>query len=219
MTLRSNFISPEVNSYLAGHSTGPDEVLRDLAAETAHRYPAHLKYQTAPEMGMLLTLLTRMSGARDALEIGTFTGYSAIAIARGLGPGGNLLTCDVNEEWVSVARKYWDRAGLGGRIEARLGPALGTLRSFPEDETWDLAFIDADKDNYPAYWDAVVRRMRSGGVILVDNVLWYGRVCDPADNDDSVQAVRALNDMAHADRRVELVIVPIGDGLTVALKY
>src|SRR5580693_6871001 len=160
MTRRSEQISLHLNAYLNAHSTPPDAILRELASETAERYPNDANLQVAPEEGTLLTVLTRMSKARSAIEIGTFTGYSSICIARGLGDGGRLLCCDVSEEWTSIARRYWEKAGLSELIELRLAPALATLRALPREETFDLAFIDADKVSYPAYWTAVVPRRR-----------------------------------------------------------
>ena len=220
MTRRSEQISLHLNAYLTAHSTPPDAILRELATETAERYPNEISLQVAPEMGTLLTLLTRLSRARSGIEVGTFTGYSSICIARGLGPGGRLLCCDVSEEWTSVARKYWEKAGLSDRIELRIGAALDTLRSLPEEEeAFDVAFIDADKLSYPKYWAEVVPRVRSGGVIMVDNTFSHGRVLDAGNDNPSVIAVRAMNDHAAADDRVELIMLPIGDGLTVALKH
>jgi len=219
MTRRSEQISLHLNAYLTAHSTPPDAILRELATETAERYPNEISLQVAPEMGTFLTLLTRVSRARSGLEVGTFTGYSSICIARGLGAGGRLLCCDVSEEWTSVARKYWEKAGLSDRIELRLGPALDTLRALPDDEAFDVAFIDADKIAYPKYWAEVVPRVRGGGVIMVDNTFSHGRVLDAGNDNPSVIAVRTMNDMAAADERVELIMLPIGDGLTVALKH
>ena len=219
MTRRSEQISLHLNAYLTAHSTPPDAILRELATETAERYPNEISLQVAPEMGTLLTLLTRLSRARSGIEVGTFTGYSSICIARGLGPGGRLLCSDVSEEWTSVARKYWEKAGLSDRIELRIGAALDTLRSLPEEEAFDVAFIDADKLSYPKYWAEVVPRVRSGGVIMVDNTFSHGRVLDAGNDNPSVIAVRAMNDHAAADDRVELIMLPIGDGLTVALKH
>ena len=218
MTRRSEQISLHLNAYLTAHSTPPDAILRELATETAERYPNEISLQVAPEMGTFLTLLTRVSRARSGLEVGTFTGYSSICIARGLGAGGRLLCCDVSEEWTSVARKYWEKAGLSDRIELRLGPALDTLRALPDDEAFDVAFIDADKIAYPKYWAEVVPRVRGGGVIMVDNTFSHGRVLDAGNDNPSVIAVRTMNDMAAADERVELNMLPIGDGLTVAFK-
>ncbi len=219
MTRRSEQISLHLNAYLTAHSTPPDAILRELAMETAERYPNEIHLQVAAEMGALLTLLTRLSRARRGIELGTFTGYSSICIARGLGDGGRLLCCDVSEEWTSVARKYWEKAGLTDRIELRLGAALDTLRALPREEAFDVAFIDADKLCYPKYWAEVVPRVRSGGVIMVDNTFSHGRVLDAGNDNPSVIAVRAMNDQAAADERVELVMIPLGDGLTVALKH
>jgi caffeoyl-CoA O-methyltransferase len=218
MTRRSEQISLHLNAYLTAHSTPPDAVLRELATETAERYPNEVGLQVAPELGTFLTLLTRLARARTAIEVGTFTGYSSICLARGLATGGKLLCCDVSQEWTSVARKYWEKARLADRIELRLGGALDTIRALPEEERFDVAFIDADKLSYPQYWGALVPRVRSGGVIMVDNTFSHGRVLDAGNDNPSVIAVRAMNDLAAADERVELVMVPIGDGVTVAYR-
>jgi predicted O-methyltransferase YrrM len=219
MTRRSEQISLHLNAYLTAHSTPPDAILRELATETAERYPNDISLQIAPEEGTFLTLMARISRARSAIEVGTFTGYSSICLARGLGDGGRLLCCDVSEEWTSVARKYWEKAGLTDRIELRLGPALDTLRALPDEELFDLAFIDADKISYPRYWTEIVPRVRPGGVIMVDNTFSHGRVLDAGNDNPSVIAVRTMNDQAAADERVELIMVPLGDGLTVAYKH
>jgi caffeoyl-CoA O-methyltransferase len=163
-------------------------------------------------------VLAKLVGAARAVEVGTFTGYSAICVARGLAEGGTLLCCDISEEWTSVAREYWKRAGLADRIELRLGPAARTLRELREGTTFDYAFIDADKTSYVEYWNLIVPMIRSNGVILVDNTLWNGRVADPLITDGTVEAIRQFNDHAKADERVELVLLPIGDGLTLARK-
>jgi caffeoyl-CoA O-methyltransferase len=219
MTRRSEQISLHLNAYLTAHSTPPDAILRELATETAERYPNEIGLQVAPETGTCLTLLTRLGRARAGIEVGTFTGYSSICIARALGPGGRLLCCDVSDEWTSVARKYWEKAGLTDHIELRLGPAIDTLRALPEQEAFDVAFIDADKLSYPAYWNELVPRVRAGGLIMVDNTFSHGRVLDAGNDNPSVIAVRAMNDHAAADERVEVVILPIGDGLTIARKH
>jgi caffeoyl-CoA O-methyltransferase len=172
--------------------------------------------QIAPDQGALLTLLARTIGASSALELGTFTGYSALCIARGLAPGGRLLCCDVSEEWTAIARRYWAEAGVEGRIELRLGPALATLRALPPTRSFDYVFLDADKPTYPDYWEEIVPRVQPGGLILVDNVLRYGTVWDPSDSDEGTELIRAFNDKVAADRRVESVILPVADGLTVA---
>ena len=219
MTRRSEQISLHLNAYLTAHSTPPAAVLRELATEPAERYPTEVGLQVAPELGTFLTLLTRLARARTAIEVGTFTGYSSICLARGLAEGGKLLCCDVSQEWTSVARKYWEKAGLADRIELRIGSALDTIRALPEEEQFDVAFIDADKLSYPKYWGELVPRVRSGGVIMVDNTFSHGRVLDAGNDNPSVIAVRAMNDLAAADERVELVMVPIGDGVTVAFRH
>lgn len=216
MAQRSEQISLHINAYLVAHSTPPDAILRELAHETAEWFPSEVTLPIAPEQGTFMTIIARLIGARSALEIGTFTGYSSICLARGLTDDGHLLCCDISEEWTSVARKYWERAGLADKIELRLGPALATLRSLPASPAFDIAFIDADKSGYLAYWNEVVPRVRPGGVILVDNTFSHGRVIDAGNESELVQAVRGFNDHAAADDRVELVMLPLGDGLTLA---
>ncbi len=216
MTGRSWHLSQELQDYLIAHASPPDEVLTSLAAETARRFPGPSGMQIGPDQGALMTLLTRLTGVRSAVEVGTFTGYSAICIARGLAEGGKLTCCDVSEDWTSLAREYWQRAGLADRIELRLGPALDTLRALPDGPHLDLAFIDADKIGYVGYWDEIVPRIRPGGIILVDNTLQGGEVADPAVTDAQVTGMRAFNDHAAADPRVDLVLLPVGDGLTLA---
>jgi caffeoyl-CoA O-methyltransferase len=218
VTRRTEQLSQALQDYVETHSTQPDEVLSDLAAETAKRYGDLAGMQIGPEQGAFMTLLAKLAGARDAVEVGTFTGYSAICIARGLTDGGRLLCCDVSEEWTSIARDYWQRAGLNDRIELRLAPAAETLSALPADTSFDYAFIDADKTGYVRYWDLIVPMMRPGGVILVDNTLAHGRVVDLSDQDDNVEGIRRFNGHARADERVELVLLPVGDGLTLARK-
>ena len=218
MALRTEQISPHLNAYLAAHTSPPDAVLRELANETAELFPNEVSLQIPPEQGTFMTLVTQLTGARSAIEIGTFTGYSSVCIARGLAADGRLLCCDISEEWTSVARKYWEKAGLTDRIELRLGPAIDTLHSLPDREMFDLAFIDADKGGYLGYWREVVPRVRPGGLIMVDNTFSHGRVIDAGNDNLLVIAVRDFNDHAAADDRVDLVMVPIGDGLTLARK-
>ena len=218
MTRRSEQLSQELHDYLLAHSTPPGPVLRELAQETARRFPDAAGMQISPEQGTFMTLLARIARARDAIEVGTFTGYSSICLARGLADGGKLLCCDVSDEWTSVARQYWRQAGLDGQIELRLGPALDTLRALPAAATFDLAFIDADKPGYIGYWDQIVPRINPGGFLLVDNTLSHGRVVDPAERDANVQSIRDFNEHARADARVELVLLPVGDGLTLAYR-
>lgn len=214
MTRRTEYLPADLNDYVAAHSMPAGEVLDDLAEETARRYPEEAGLQIGPEQGAFMTLLARAIGARDALEIGTFTGYSAICLASGLAEGGRLTCCDVSEEWTAVARRYWARAGLAGRIDLRLGPALDTLRALPGEPAYDLVFIDAEKTEYPAYWAEIVPRVRPGGVILTDNTLSHGRVVDPSETAPRVEAIRNFNDTAVLDPRVQTVLLPIGDGLT-----
>jgi caffeoyl-CoA O-methyltransferase len=210
-------LSPALYEYLVAHNPEPDAVLRDLAAETAALGPISLM-QVSVEQGALLTQLARLMDARRAVEVGTFTGYSAISIARGLAPDGRLLCCDVSEEWTAIARRYFARAGLTERIELRIAPALDTLRALPPNPEIDLVFIDADKPSYRAYYEELLPRLRPNGVILFDNVLWMGQVIDATDHTESTEAIRALNDLVARDPRVEAVMLPISDGLTIARK-
>ena len=189
-------------------------MIRDLAEETLALLPEHASMQVAPEQAAFLTFLTRLLGARHAVEVGTFTGLSALAIARGLADGGRLTCFDISEEYTSVARRYWARAGVADRVDLRIGPAGDTLRELPHERYLDFAFIDADKTGYPVYWDELVPRMRPGGVIAVDNVLRHGRVIAP--EDDADRAIAAFNDAVLADVRVDVVMLPIADGLTLA---
>jgi caffeoyl-CoA O-methyltransferase len=210
-------MTDELHAYVVDHGIPPDEVQRDLIAET-RGLGDRAGMLLAPEEGAFLGWLTRLLGAKEAVEVGTFTGYSALAVARELPPEGRLLCCDVSEEWTSIARRYWERAGVADRIELRLGPAAETLRALPDEERFDLAFIDADKTGYPTYFEEILRRTRAGGVICVDNVLWHGRVVDGSADDDDTKAIRAFNDAAVADERVDVVLLPIGDGLTLLRK-
>jgi caffeoyl-CoA O-methyltransferase len=214
---KSFFLTKPVHDYLVAHAPPLDDVQRDLIAETETLGGISMM-QIAPEQGAFMTLLTRLIGARRAIEVGTFTGYSAISIARGLSDDGTLLCCDVNEEWTAIARKYWERAGVDDKIELRIAPAIETLRSLPAGEQFDLAFIDADKPNYPHYYEEVLTRLRRNGVILVDNTLWGGAVADSKATDDNSNAIRAFNDAVAADDRVESTILTVGDGLTLIRK-
>ena len=219
MTPRSFLLTPELADYVRGASEAPDDVARDLLAETAalaERGEAPATFQIAPEQGAFMQLLTRALGARRAIEIGTFTGFSALCIARGLPDDGSLLCLDRSAEWTAVARRYWARAGLGERIELRLGDALPILRSLPEVETFDLAFVDADKTGYPAYVDELYPRMTQNGVVLLDNTLWSGKVLTPSTDDD--HALVGLNAALASDPRWETVLLPLADGLTMLRK-
>jgi caffeoyl-CoA O-methyltransferase len=215
MASGSEHLRPNLHEYLVAHATPPDALLRDLIAETAERFAGNVVYQIGPEQGTFMTMLARLMGASQAVEVGTFTGYSSICLARGLADGGKLLCCDINEEWTSLARAYWQKAGLADRIELRLGPALDTLRALPSSRWIDLAFIDADKRGYRGYWDQLVPRMRPGGVILVDNTLLHGRIF-AANPDPDALAIREFNEHVLTDGRVEAVMLAVGDGLTLA---
>ena len=208
-------LSPELHDYLVAHGTPPDEVLRELIAVTKERVGALSMMQIAPEQGSFMTLLVRMLGVRSAIEVGTFTGYSALCIARGLPEDGRLLCCDVSEEYAEIGRPYWERAGVAGKIDLRIAPALDTLRSLSQERTVDLSFIDADKTSYASYYEELLKRTRPGGVILVDNVLWFGSVVDPARDDEQTRAIRAFNDQVACDERVDCVMLAISDGLTI----
>jgi len=212
---RSRFIEGPIADYALDHSSGPDTVQVELQRVTAERTGDRAGMQIGDDQAVLLEILARATGARRAVEIGTFTGYSSLALARGLGPDGRLLCCDVSEEWTAIAREHWEKAGVADRIELRLGPALATLRSLPAGATFDLAFVDADKTGYADYYEELLPRLRPGGLLLVDNTLWGGAVLDEHDETDDTVAIRALNDRIAADRRVRVVLLPIGDGVTV----
>ncbi|MEP7054229.1 MAG: class I SAM-dependent methyltransferase [Actinomycetota bacterium] len=203
-----------MHEYLLAHSTPLDDIQRELIAESAARTGDQANMQIAPEQGAFMTLLARLIGARNAIEVGTFTGYSALCVARGLPDDGKLICCDISEEWTSIGRPYWEKAGVADRIDLRIAPAAETLRALPADQVFDLAFIDADKPGYPVYYEEILTRLRPGGVILVDNVLWSGDIIDGTRTDDNTVALRAFNDLVVADPRVEVVILPIADGLS-----
>ena len=214
---KSFLLTSELGDYVVAHGTPPDEVQQQLIAETAALGPI-AGMQVAPEQGAFLTILTRAIGARRAIEIGTFTGYSALCIARGLPADGKLLACDVSEEWTAIGRRYWEKAGVADRIDLEIAPALDTIKALPAGTEFDLAFIDADKPNYWNYYEALLPRLRTNALILVDNVLWSGNVVNPKADDDNTKAIKAFNDKLAADDRVEKVMLPISDGLTVARK-
>jgi caffeoyl-CoA O-methyltransferase len=219
MTPRSFLLTPELSDYVRAGSEPPDAVAADLLAETAalaERGEAPPTFQIAAEQGVFMQLLTRALGVRTAIEIGTFTGFSALCIARGLSADGSLVCLDRNAEWTAIARRYWERAGLDHMIELLLGDALPTLQGLPAQETFDLAFVDADKTGYPAYVAELYPRMRTNGVVLLDNTLRGGRVLDPQSDDDRV--VVELNAALAADPRWETALLPLADGLTMLRK-
>ncbi len=216
MSPKSFLLTDEIHAYLLGSSTPLDRVARSLVEETAGLGGVS-RMQVAPEQGLLLTLLARLVAARRAVEVGTFTGFSVLCIGRGLAEGGRLTCCDVSEEWGAVARRHWAEAGVADRIDLVIAPAAETLARLG-DEPVDLCFLDADKGGYATYWDLLVPKVRPGGLLLVDNVLWGGRVLDPAADDADTLALRAFNAKVAGDDRVDVVLLPIADGLTFAVK-
>jgi caffeoyl-CoA O-methyltransferase len=218
MADRSLALDDQLHAYLVDHSSPLDEVARELAAETRALLPAQAGMQVAPEQAGFLTMLTRISGARLAVEVGTFTGMSSLAIARGLPADGQLICFDISADYTAVAQRYWRRAGVADRIELRLGQAADRLRELPAGPHLDLAFIDADKPSYRTYWTELVPRIRPGGLIVVDNVLWHGRVLEPAPDDPNTVAIKQFNDEVAADDRVVQVMLPVADGLTLAYR-
>jgi caffeoyl-CoA O-methyltransferase len=213
MSPRSIGLDDALSAYVGAHSTPPDDVRRRLIERTAE-LGDRAGMQIAPEQGEFLTMLTSLVGARFAVEVGTFTGYSSLSIASGLAEGGRLLCCDVSTEWTDIAREHWALAGVEDRIELVVAPAIETLRSLPADASVDLAFIDADKRGYVDYYEELLARLAPGGLICVDNTLWSGAVIDPEVTDADTEAIRRFNDHVAADPRTRQVIVPIGDGLT-----
>jgi caffeoyl-CoA O-methyltransferase len=217
-TVNQPWLDPAVASYAVAHSTPPDELQRRLISETAERLGRASGMQISPDEGVLLGLLARLIGARRIIEVGTFTGYSSLCFARALPDDGRLICCDVSEEWTAIARRYWDEAGVADKIDLRIGPAIDTLRALPATADVDLAFIDADKSNYAAYFGELVPRVRAGGLILTDNTLWSGRVVDPDRSDADTAAIADYNEALLRDERVEVVLLTIRDGVTVARK-
>lgn len=213
MTPKSFLLTDEVHRYLLDHTEPIDAVQRDLIDETA-ALGGISSMQIAPEQGAFMTMLTRLMSVTSAIEIGTFTGYSALAIARGLPPGGTLLCCDVSPEWTDIAKRYWDRAGVSDRIELRLGPALETLQSLPQDPAYDLAFVDADKTGYPAYVQELYPRLRTNGLVILDNVLRGGHVIPGHETNDEDRSMQGLNHALAVDQRFDTVLLPLADGLT-----
>ncbi len=210
-------LTPELYAYVVQHGAREDDVLRRLRAETEELGDIAIM-QISPEQGAFMAVLVKAMAAGRALELGTFTGYSAICIARGLGEGGQLVACDLNGDWTKVARRYFAEAGVDDRIELRLAPALETLRGLPDEEPFDFAFIDADKSEYPDYYEECLRLLRPGGLIMLDNVLRGGEVLNGADDDPRTVATREVNERAIADERVDVAMLGVSDGITLALK-
>jgi caffeoyl-CoA O-methyltransferase len=210
-------LTPKLYEYAVAHGHNGDPVRAELAAETTKLGPIS-GMQIAAEQGTFMGILAAAIGARSAVEVGTFTGYSALCVARALPADGKLLCCDVNEEWTSLGRRYWERAGVANKITLKLAPAVETLKALPASHTFDFAFIDADKTNYAIYYEEILKRMRPGGLILLDNVLWSGGIIDEARQDPDTQALRKLNDFIANDTRVEAVMLAVADGLTIVRK-
>jgi caffeoyl-CoA O-methyltransferase len=210
-------LTNELYDYVVAHGNNSDPLLRELARETS-TLGWISAMQIAPEQGTLMGLLANAIGARSAVEVGTFTGYSATCVARALPDDGKLLCCDVSEEWTAIARRYWQRAGVANKITLKLAPAADTLRALPAGASFDFAFIDADKVNYKNYYEEILQRMRKSGLILIDNVLWSGKVIDESDQRDDTRAIREMNDFVVRDTRVESVLLAISDGLTIIRK-
>jgi caffeoyl-CoA O-methyltransferase len=209
---------PIIAAYAAAHTVAPDDLQQRLSAETAERLGRRAQMQTGHPNAAFMGILLQLMGARRVIEVGTFTGYSSLAMARALPSDGYLLCCDVSEEWTAIARRYWAEAGVAGKVELRIGPALDTLRALPEQASFDAAYIDADKDHYLDYFEELLPRLRPGGVVMVDNTIWGGDVANPDSEEPSTAAIRAFNDAVAADPRVTCVLLTVGDGLTLLRK-
>lgn len=219
MANKSITLTDELYTYLLSVSLREPDILRQLREETAADPMAGM--QIAPEQGQFMALLTKLTGAAKCLEVGVFTGYSALWVALSLPAHGRLTACDISEEWTSVARRYWATAGVADKIDLHLGPALDSLDAFLAEgqaSSYDFAFIDADKQNYDGYYERALRLLRTGGLLVIDNVLWGGRAADAQCVDADTQAIRALNEKIHRDPRVTPSLIPVADGLTLALK-
>lgn len=217
MTNKTIGLSDELAAYVVEVGTREPEVLARLRAETA-ALPEH-RMQVAPEQGAFLAMLVELIGARRCLEVGTFTGYSSLAVALALPEDGRLVCCDVSEEWTSIARRYWLEAGVAGRIDLRIAPAAHTLDGLlasGAESTYDFAFVDADKSGYDGYYERLLRLVRPGGLIAFDNTLWGGRVLDPDAEDEDTRALQALNRKLAGDERISICLLPVADGVTLA---
>jgi predicted O-methyltransferase YrrM len=219
MPKQSIGVDNQLYNYLLSVSLREPEILEKLRQETASH--AQSGMQISPEQGQFMRLLVQLIGAKKTLEVGVFTGYSSLSVALALPTDGQIIACDVSEEFTAIARRYWQEAGVADKIDLRLAPALETLDQLlatGQAETFDFAFIDADKENYDGYYERSLQLVRPGGLIAIDNVLWSGQVADSLNQDESTQAIRALNKKLHHDERVTLSLLPIADGLTLAIK-
>lgn len=219
MARRSLNLTDSLHEYLVTHSVREPALLARLRAETAPLEMAGM--QISAEQGQFMRLLVELIGAKRVIEVGTFTGYSSLAVALSLPPDGRIVACDVSREWTDIAKRYWAEAGVAGKIDLRLAPALDTLNALiaaGERERYDFAFIDADKKNYDGYYERCLELVRPGGLLVIDNVLWNGKVIDPSAEDEDTKAIRALNAKVAKDERVSISLLPVGDGLTLARK-
>jgi caffeoyl-CoA O-methyltransferase len=220
MSNRSIPLTDSLYEYLLAVSLREPALLAELRAETA-RDAENVQLQIAPEQGQLMTFLVRLMGARRCLELGVFTGYSSLVTALALPEDGRLVACDISEEWTAVARRYWQRAGVAHKIDLRLAPALVTLDALTAQGgagSFDFAFLDADKENYPTYYERILTLLRSGGMLAIDNTFWSGKVTDPRETDAETTALRVLNERLHYDERIDLTMLPVADGLTLVRK-
>jgi len=216
---RNVLLTDTLYRYLVDHSVREHPVLAGLRAETAKQ--KHAGMQIGADQGQFMALLTKLVGAKRCLEVGVFTGYSSLSVALALPEDGNIIALDVSEEWTSIARRYWKKAGVDKKIDLRLGPALATLDtliSLRQSGRFDMAFIDADKGNYLGYFERCLDLVRPGGLILIDNTLWSGDVAEPSNQKPDTVALRALNDALHNDERIDVALLPVGDGVTLARK-
>jgi predicted O-methyltransferase YrrM len=214
MAGRAPFLSEAISRYIAEHAVREAPVLRELREATASVKWSGM--QIGADQGQLMAILVKLMGAKRCLEIGTYTGYSALAVALALPKDGKIVCCDISEEFTNVGKPFWKKAGVDRKIDLRIGPALRTLDEL--DGEFDFVFIDADKGNYTAYYERCLELLRPGGLIAIDNVLWSGEVANPKAKDDLTVALRKFNDHAHQDERVDLVMLSVGDGVTLALK-
>lgn len=219
---RNHFISPPLYDYLLSASSREPELLARLREETTRTFPEKAQMQIGPDQGQFMALLARLVRAHKTIEVGVFTGYSSLCVAMAIPDSGRIVACDVSDEWTAIARRYWIDAGVINKIALRIAPATDTLEhllsSAGEAGTYDFAFIDADKTNYDRYYELCLKLLRPGGLILIDNTIWSGKVADPSVQDEDTNAIRVLNEKIGQDARVEQALLTIGDGLTVAMK-
>ena len=216
---RAVTMNEQLYRYIIDHSLRDHPVLRELREETA-RLPKAVM-QIGADQGQFMALLAKLTGAKRCIEVGVFTGYSSLAVALALPDDGRIVACDISETWTDIARRHWEKAGVEKKIDLRLGPALDTLDtllSLRQEGRYDMAFIDADKGNYLGYYERCLALLRPGGLILIDNTLWSGDVADPSKTEPDTVALRAVNDALHHDERIDLALLPVGDGLTLARK-